>query len=239
MTCPVCGASSSAFLPHGVPSRPGRCPDCGAKARHRALALLARARLAPRLGPGSEVLEIGPSKVAVERLSGIWTEAGARYTAVDARALSHHAALRPPHRAFTMDARALDFPDASFDLVLCGNVLSFVREDAAVLEEIRRALKPGGLAVLTVHRVEGPTLSAEEFRRRHPALADDAYLEENGTAWYYGDDYETRLEAAGLFAAEAEPAGARAEFGLKARSRLTAAARSRTALDDWLQGAAT
>lgn len=42
----------------------------------------------------------------------------------------------------------LDFPDASFDLVLSVVVLPFVPDDEAYLAEIRRVLRPGGHLVL-------------------------------------------------------------------------------------------
>lgn len=220
MTCALCGRSVAAFETYGIPPRAGRCPHCGSKGRHRALAVLARQRLLPRLGPGREILEVGPTRSILSELVALWGSNGARYTAADLRPFK--AAPPAPHRFLVMDVRALSFPDASFDLVLCGNTLSFVREDRAALAELRRVLKPGGLALLTVHREPGPTVSAEEWRRRRPELVTPEYLEENGTAWYYGEDYEERLSAAGFAAAE--------------HGKLTLAAPSPASLTDWLGG---
>jgi ubiquinone/menaquinone biosynthesis C-methylase UbiE len=39
---------------------------------------------------------------------------------------------------------SMPFPDASFDLVVCDNVLEHISEPAAVLREVARVLKPGG-----------------------------------------------------------------------------------------------
>lgn len=50
-----------------------------------------------------------------------------------------------------MDARALDFPDASFDTVAAMHLLSVVPEPERVMAEIARVLKPGGEAVITNH----------------------------------------------------------------------------------------
>ena len=48
---------------------------------------------------------------------------------------------------------ALDLPDASFDVVLCTQVLEHVRHPQRALAEIARVLKPGGHLLLTTHGV--------------------------------------------------------------------------------------
>jgi phosphatidylethanolamine/phosphatidyl-N-methylethanolamine N-methyltransferase len=50
-----------------------------------------------------------------------------------------------------MDARSLDFPDASFDTVAAMHVLSVVPEPQKVMAEIARVLKPGGEVVISNH----------------------------------------------------------------------------------------
>jgi SAM-dependent methyltransferase len=47
----------------------------------------------------------------------------------------------------------LDLPDASFDVVLCTQVLEHVRRPQQALEEITRVLKPGGYLLLSTHGV--------------------------------------------------------------------------------------
>lgn len=56
-------------------------------------------------------------------------------------------------------AEQLPFPDASFDRVLSREVIEHVMDPAAMLGEIRRVLKPGGVAVVTTENEEsfGPT----------------------------------------------------------------------------------
>ncbi|MDE9451975.1 class I SAM-dependent methyltransferase [Aliiroseovarius sp. Z3] len=63
------------------------------------------------------------------------------------RDLKHVVALRQ------MDARALDFPDHSFDTIAAMHVLSVVPEPERVMSEIARVLKPGGKVVITNHFV--------------------------------------------------------------------------------------
>ena len=50
-----------------------------------------------------------------------------------------------------MDARVLDFPDASFDWVAAMHVLSVVPEPERVMSEISRVLRPGGRVMITNH----------------------------------------------------------------------------------------
>ena len=46
------------------------------------------------------------------------------------------------------DALGLPFPDGAFDYALCVDVLEWVSEPVAAIQEIRRVLKPGGSAVI-------------------------------------------------------------------------------------------
>jgi SAM-dependent methyltransferase len=48
------------------------------------------------------------------------------------------------------DIRALPLPDKSVDLVLATDVVEHVDEDETALSEIRRILRPGGVALITV-----------------------------------------------------------------------------------------
>ena len=52
-----------------------------------------------------------------------------------------------------MDGEAMTFPDGQFDMVYCHTVLHFTPDPARMVREIRRVLKPDGLAILmTVNR---------------------------------------------------------------------------------------
>ncbi len=48
------------------------------------------------------------------------------------------------------DVRALPLPDGSVDLVLATDIVEHVDDDARAVAEIRRVLKPGGVALFTV-----------------------------------------------------------------------------------------
>jgi len=52
---------------------------------------------------------------------------------------------------YRMDARALEFADASFDTVVAMHILSVVPEPERVMDEIARVVRPGGRIVITNH----------------------------------------------------------------------------------------
>jgi SAM-dependent methyltransferase len=96
--------------------------------------------LAPSLG--GEVLDIGCGRKPYADLVP-----ATRYVGVDVDS----PATRALGRADVLyDGRNLPFPDASFDGVLCSQVLEHVFTPDEFLREIRRVLRPGGRLVLTV-----------------------------------------------------------------------------------------
>jgi len=85
--------------------------------------------------------------------------AGARVTGVDLapRAVQlarRNFAQRGLEGEFAvMDGERLEYADASFDVVYCHTVLHFTADPGAMVREIRRVLRPDGLAILmTVNR---------------------------------------------------------------------------------------
>jgi SAM-dependent methyltransferase len=175
-------------------------------------------------------------------MSSIWSSAGAEYNAVDVRPLRSSTVMPPLGRFLVMDARHMDLPAESFDLVICNNVLPFVVEAKIMLTEMRRVLKPEGLMIATVHRIPGPTVSSAEYQRQHPQECTPEYLAENGSEWFFGDDYGSILRGLGLESSDIEPnAGTEAEtldmMGLKKKTLLTLAAREPRVLEAWLGGA--
>ena len=103
---------------------------------------------AERAGPEGHVVGID---IAEEMASRTNEEAGRRGLAA---------------RVTVGDAEKLDFPDASFDRVLCGFGLMFFPDQDRALQEMRRVLKPGGKLALTTWQVS----QAEELARTTLAL---------------------------------------------------------------------
>jgi SAM-dependent methyltransferase len=72
-------------------------------------------------------------------------------------------------------AEALPYPNASFDLVLCTQVLEHLDQPLSALREVHRVLRPGGLALISTHGVhvfhpDPPSSGRDYWRWTHAGL---------------------------------------------------------------------
>jgi len=68
------------------------------------------------------------------------------------------------------DAQALEFPDASFDTVVCTLALCTIPDDRAAVAEVMRVLRPGGRFLLLEH-VRSPNAGVRGIQRLLEPLA--------------------------------------------------------------------
>ncbi|MGH2750667.1 MAG: class I SAM-dependent methyltransferase [Actinomycetota bacterium] len=89
------------------------------------------------------------------------------------------------------DAHRLPFSDGVFERVIASEVLEHIEEDAAVIDEIFRVLKPGGSAVVTVPRFWPERVCW--------ALSDEYHRVEGGHVRIYtGHELRQKLRTAGF-----------------------------------------
>jgi len=180
--CPACGADIPGFFRYGA-ARDWGCPACGSSPRERLMhALLDLDVIAiPRK---AAILHCAPNEMSlVHRFrlaSGDYVPADfdpSRYPLPDIRQL---------------DLMALD-DEARFDVIYASHVMEHVPDDAQVLRNMLRALKPGGEAWLIVPLWEKPSedgpsdLSPRERERR---FGQWDHVRQ------YGRDFADRIRAA-------------------------------------------
>jgi ubiquinone/menaquinone biosynthesis C-methylase UbiE len=136
--------------------------------------LIERAR---PIGPSDRILDLGcgiglVASILRERLGGAATIVG-----FDAsRAMIEKARLLAPEMDWREgDVMALPFPEDSFELVLCQDMLRFVPDRIGALREVRRVLSSGGrLLASTWHASGDAPLDSTALRQ---ALADAGFLD--------------------------------------------------------------
>jgi len=104
-----------------------------------------------------EVLDVGCGRKPYQHLTR-----ATRYVGVDIDTPATRALAAAD---FYYDGRTLPFPDASFDTVLCSQVLEHVFTPEAFLREIHRVLRPGGALLLATPFVWDEHEQPQDFGR--------------------------------------------------------------------------
>lgn len=126
------------------------------------------------LQPGERVLDVACGTGLVTRLAAPEVGPTGQVTGLDYNAgmLAVARSLPPPSGASVTwvegDAGAMDFPDASFEVILCQQGLQFFPDRPAALREMHRVLVLGGRVLLSVWKSRGPyNLAVGEALERH------------------------------------------------------------------------
>jgi SAM-dependent methyltransferase len=146
VSCPCCGVHLRRFAAY--PSL--YCPRCGSYERHRLLALLLDRR-PDLLAPPLALLQVSPDRP----LEPLLARDGIDRVSID---------LDDTTVDLRMDVEQLSFEDGSFDAVLALHVLDAVGDQRRALAELRRVVRPRGLALFQVAVLEQPRLAADLAR---------------------------------------------------------------------------
>lgn len=94
------------------------------------------------------------------------------------------------------DITKINFPDNSFDYIICNHVLEHIEDEKSAFDELKRCIKVGGKIIFSVpicwdiDTLEDASVVSEEDRLREYGQKDHVRL--------YGKDIKTRLETYGF-----------------------------------------
>jgi SAM-dependent methyltransferase len=125
------------------------CPKCGSNVRIRLQYLVIDELCKTCPLSDMSILHFAPERVLQPRFRKIF-----RYYA--------SADISGQGVTYQADLLALPFADQSYDFVYASHVLEHIMDDQKALSEIRRILKPGGIAVLPVPIVSHKTIEYPE-----------------------------------------------------------------------------
>lgn len=150
-SCPVCGYKGPFVTLQAIygERKHAECPACGALERHRLLSLVLDTLEQRGNIARTSILHFAPERFFRGRFEVMFKS----YTAID-----------PVMRRVDMraDLRALPFADDSQDLVFASYILQYIDDDLRALREIRRVLRPNGIAILPVTIVGEKTIEYPE-----------------------------------------------------------------------------
>jgi SAM-dependent methyltransferase len=184
VTCPCCARRSRRWVSFGYPNR--LCPRCSSSERSRLLMLYLRNET-PFFSDG-ECLTVAHFAAEYSLMRQFSRLSNLDYIAAD---------LDPPFGGIEMDIRALPLAAQSVDIAICSHVLEHVPEDGTAMAELRRVLRPGGLALVMVPRDPRRATTYEDHSITTPEGRLVAFGQDDHVR-VYGLDFEDRLRAAGF-----------------------------------------
>lgn len=191
--CPVCGYKGIDFkhFPQII-HKEVICPNCGSQERHRATWLYLEENIG-LLSKGNKILHFAPEPAFYD----LFKSKDVEYHPVD---LVYNSARVEE----LMDIQNINYEDNYFDFIYCSHILEHVPDDIKAMKELRRVLKPEGIALIMVpingisYELpfdENKTMENEEYDT--PELREK-YYGQNDHLRLYGSDFKERLLKSGF-----------------------------------------
>jgi SAM-dependent methyltransferase len=179
--CSICGYSGF-FRSFGLPPRiDARCPNCGALERHRLLKLWLDKHADEILG--KEVLHFAPE----EAMAALFRGLARLYTSAD---------IEKGRADIVVNIEEMEIANETYSCIVCSHILEHV-DDRRALAEMRRVLRPGGVAIIMLPLVEGWSRTYENPSIKTP-LDRKHHFGQQDHVRYYGADVRDRIRAAGF-----------------------------------------
>jgi len=149
--CPICGYSGPFMdvAPSTGLRKHAKCPSCNALERHRFQFLVVNDVLRGRNTAHMRMLHCAPEPF----FRKFFSQQFGQYESADfgRKDVDHH-----------VDLQQLPFADETYDFVFASHVLEHIPDDEKAISEIRRILKPNGIAILPVPIIGEKTIEYPE-----------------------------------------------------------------------------
>ena len=175
--CPCCDGHFKAFMSFNGRSD-ALCPRCLSLERTRLLRLYL-SQVFFYNHKQADVLHFAPEMALLPFVAS----KARRYVDAD---------IDPNMARHVVDITRIDFPDQSFDLILCSHILAHVKSEASAIDEMMRCLKPGGVALIltAISDIEN---TAEDLTADTPSKKLLRFGQDD--LWrIYGRDFVSRLQ---------------------------------------------
>lgn len=180
--CPICGYKGF-FYAVGVPLRfDAACSQCSSVERHRQHHLLTQKH--PDWIDGAEILHFGAERCFVPE----YKSRASRYVMADAV---------PTREETQVDIQKIQYPDNTFDTVICHQILEHVVDDSAAMRELHRVVRPSGRVLLTTPVVTKWKSSLVDIGASD-AKTRDLLFGQSDHLRYYGADFKDSLQRVGF-----------------------------------------
>lgn len=183
--CNCCGKTARKFRPMGHKKRENaKCPFCLSLERTRLLKAYLTTEIGLYKREHIRLLHFAPEISLFKELSKLNIE----YIDGD---------INPNNARTVIDITGIQFPDNYFDLIICSHVLGHVYDEPKAISEMRRVLKPGGVAlVLTL--LDASREKTYENTAIHLPAERLAHYGEIDLCRLHGADFSNRLEQEGF-----------------------------------------
>jgi SAM-dependent methyltransferase len=185
--CPICGYRGpfmDKVTHHGI-RKHAKCPNCAALERHRLQFLVLQEVLKERDTSRLRMLHVAPEAFFRE----FFSQRFGQYETAD---------LKMKGADHIVDLQYLPFDSNTYDFVYASHVLEHVPDDVKAISEIRRILRPSGMAILPV-----PIYSAKTVEFSEPDPSEFGHVRAPGLDYF--DRYERCFSKVQRFDSGSQP----------------------------------
>lgn len=167
-TCPLCDFHGAFMAVRGRPH--AQCPQCLSLERHRLQFVMLKKVFADRDAKKMTALHFAPEACLRPHMSAMF----GNYQTAD---------LYNKNVDHQVDIQSLPFADEMYDFIFASHVLEHVQNDIKALHEIKRVLRPNGIAIIPV-----PIFGSVTIEYSEPDPTQDYHVRAPGVDYY--DRYE-------------------------------------------------